>query len=130
MSADAASSADTPPCLFCGEPQRIEIFEIWSSHEFMLEACCEDLHETVVREMAGDPAWARALLKRIGVEAFTGHKLRRLADDGGCGLLLDWQLELRISALPARGGSSTATTPIAPRRSRGGSAKPAGTGPQ
>ena len=85
----------SPLCLFCGESKRVELFEIWSSHEFMLEACCEGLHETVVREMADDPAWARALLKHLGIEDFTGHRLRRLADDGCCGMLLDWQLELR-----------------------------------
>jgi hypothetical protein len=95
MSAASTSSPAGPQCLFCGKPERVDIFEIWSSHEFMLEACCEGLHETVVREMADDPAWARALLKRLGVEDFTGHRLRRLADDGCCGMVLDWHLELR-----------------------------------
>jgi hypothetical protein len=94
MNAASSPSAARPRCLFCGEPERVDIFEIWSSHEYMLEACCEGLHETVVREMADDPAWARALLKRLGVEDVTGHRLRRLADDGGCGMVLDWQLEL------------------------------------
>jgi hypothetical protein len=95
MNAASTSSPARPRCLFCGEPERVDIFEIWSSHEFMLEACCEGRHETVVREMADDPAWARALLRRLGVEDFTGHRLRRLADDGCCGMVLDWQLELR-----------------------------------
>jgi hypothetical protein len=95
MNAASAPYPAGPQCLFCGKPERVDIFDIWSSHEFMLEACCEGLHETVVREMADDPAWARALLKGLGVEDFTGHRLRRLADDGCCGMLLDWQLELR-----------------------------------
>jgi hypothetical protein len=29
-----------PPCLFCGEPERAEIFEIWG-HEFMLETAAK-----------------------------------------------------------------------------------------
>jgi hypothetical protein len=94
MNAASTSSPAGPQCLFCGKPERVGIFEIWSNHEFMLEACCEGLHETVMREMADDPAWARALLKRLGVEDFTGHRLRRLADDGCCGMVLDWQLGL------------------------------------
>jgi hypothetical protein len=26
--------------LFCGEPERAEIFEVWG-HEFMLQTCCQ-----------------------------------------------------------------------------------------
>jgi len=84
-----------PTCLFCGEPERGDLFEAWSSHEFMLECCCEGTHETVTRQMADDPAWARTLLQQIGVEEITGYGLRRLADDGCCGILLDRRLELR-----------------------------------
>jgi hypothetical protein len=94
MNVASAPSLPGPQCVFCGAPERVDIFEMWSSHEFMLEACCEGRHETVVREMADDPAWARALLKRLGVEDVTGHRLRRLADDGCCGMVLDWQLGL------------------------------------
>ena len=49
----------TPECLFCGEPERIGLFEVWDSHEFMLEACCEAMSESVAHEMADDPVWAR-----------------------------------------------------------------------
>ena len=42
-------------CLFCGEPEHIEIFEVWG-HEFMLNTCCEGLHEQLVAEMNDDPA--------------------------------------------------------------------------
>ena len=84
-----------PVCSFCGERERVELFELWSDHHFLLDACCEALHETIVRDMADDPERARALLRRLGVEDYTGHKLRRLADDGGCGMLLDWQLRIR-----------------------------------
>lgn len=52
--ADATQDGPAPPCLFCGEPEQVEVFEIWD-HELMIETCCEGLHETVVREMAADP---------------------------------------------------------------------------
>jgi hypothetical protein len=84
-----------PTCLFCGDEECVELVELWSDHRFLLETCCEGLHESLVREMADDPDWARALLRRLGVEAYTGHTLRRYADDGGSGMLLDWQLRLR-----------------------------------
>lgn len=88
-------TADDPVCLYCGNPERVEIFEIWSGHEFMLETCCEAMHETVAHEIAADPAWGRRLLKSLGVELFAGHGLRRVADDGCYGLVLDWNLTVR-----------------------------------
>ena len=81
-------------CLFCGEPERAEIFEVWG-HEFMLETCCEGLHEQIVLEMNHDPEWARHFMRCAGIETLCGRKLRRVADDGGCGLILDWQLALK-----------------------------------
>lgn len=83
-----------PPCLFCGEAERAEIFEVWG-HEFMLETCCEGLHEQIVMEMNHDPEWARHFVRSAGIEIICGRKLRRIADDGGCGLILDWQLTLK-----------------------------------
>ena len=96
------AEADDEPmiCLFCGEPEHLEIFEIWSDHAFMLSCCCEGLHETIVGDMADDPAWARALLRRLGIEDLTGHRLRRLADDGCSGMVLDWQLRISTITLP------------------------------
>ena len=82
-------------CLFCGETERVEIADIWTDGAFQLECCCEAMHEIAVREMADDPMWARTLLQRAGVEELAGHRLRRVADDGGCTMLLDYQLELR-----------------------------------
>jgi len=84
-----------PICLFCGEEERVELFELWSDHRFLFETCCEGSHEALVRDMADNPEWARAMLRRLGVEAYTGHELRRCADDGVCGMVLDWQLRLR-----------------------------------
>ena len=38
-------SAVAPPraeirCLFCDQPERVEIFEVWG-HEWMFDTCCE-----------------------------------------------------------------------------------------
>ena len=93
MPDDLSQDPHQESCLFCGEPERVQIFEIWG-HDFMVECCCEGLHETVARDMADDPEWAKTLLRRIGMEELTGHRLRRVADDGCCGLVLDWQLRV------------------------------------
>ena len=90
-----------PACLFCGEPESVELFEIWDGHEFMIQTCCESLHEQVVQGMADDPAWGRSLLRYLGAEEIMGRQLRRLADDGGCGLLLDWRLQLQTVTFSA-----------------------------
>ena len=87
-------------CCFCGEPEVVELFEVWG-HDFMWETCCLALHESLCQEVADDPAWGRELLRRIGAEAFTGHQLRRLADDGAGGLVLDWQLRVQPIAFRA-----------------------------
>jgi len=84
-------------CWFCGGPEVLELAEMWG-HRFMWETCCEGLHESLCQEVADDPAWGRELLRRLGAEALTGHRLRRVADDGGAGLVLDWQLRVRAVA--------------------------------
>ncbi|MBW4025403.1 MAG: hypothetical protein HIU92_20125 [Proteobacteria bacterium] len=80
-------------CLFCDEPEQAKLFEIWG-HEFMIQTCCEGLHEQIVFDMNADPAWGRELLRRLEIEPLTGHRLRRVTDDGCAGLVLDWQLQL------------------------------------
>lgn len=67
----------------------------------MFETCCEGLHEQIAVEMADDPAWARRFMQHLEVEALYGHRLRRIADDGGCGLVLDWSLDIRPIAWDA-----------------------------
>jgi hypothetical protein len=39
----SAASVSSMNCLFCGEPELVEIHEVWD-HEFMFETCCEGLH--------------------------------------------------------------------------------------
>ena len=80
-------------CLFCGQPEQVEIFEVWG-HEWMFETCCEGLHEQLAIEMTEDPEWAKRFLRTLDLEVLCGSKLRRVADDGGCGLILDWSLEI------------------------------------
>jgi hypothetical protein len=60
----------------------------------MFEACCAQLHEQIVIEMNDDPAWARRFLQRLGIEELCGHELRRVADDDGCSLVLNWSLRM------------------------------------
>lgn len=82
-------------CVFCGEPEVLEIADIWTDSNFMLETCCQGLLECVSADMDDDPAWGRDLLRRLGAEKLTGHRLRRVSDGQGCHPMLDWQLDLR-----------------------------------
>ena len=61
----------------------------------MLHTCCEGLHEQIVRDMNDHPNWARRFIRSIGIEEICGQQLRRVADDGCCGLVLDWQLRFK-----------------------------------
>lgn len=104
--ADADADADAaeadplslPPgrsiCLFCGEPEVLSLFEIWSDHNFQFETCCEGLLEHVSMEIGADPAWGRALLRQLGAEELTGHRLRRVSDGEGCTPMLDLNLQI------------------------------------
>jgi hypothetical protein len=55
-------------CLHCGGRERVAIFEVWEGGEFMLETCCEGLHETITEEMNRDPEYAAALLRELEVD--------------------------------------------------------------
>ena len=85
----------TQLCSMCGEPEMLEIADIWSGHEFMLEACCAGRHEQVVTDMADDPVWAVDLLRHLGAEELTGRRLRRLYDDRFSAPVLDFKLDVR-----------------------------------
>ena len=81
-------------CPFCGDIEYVGLAEIWEDGAFQIECCCDAMYDTAVNEMADDPAWARTLLKRAGIEELTGHRLRRVADNETGSLILDYQLEL------------------------------------
>lgn len=85
-------------CLFCGEPVVLELFEVWTDHSFMIETCCEGMHEAVNWEMAEDAnesrhrsgaGWIRSL-----IEKSIGRPMRRIADNDGQ-LLLDFTLDIQ-----------------------------------
>ncbi len=89
------SDPTSPICWFCGEPEALEIGEIWSDGCYTLETCCLSRFEQVTAEMADDPRWARDLLRHLGAEALTGQRLRRVCDDTGTVTLLDYKLEVQ-----------------------------------
>lgn len=91
-------TGNRPTCLFCGEPEYAELFEV-CGHEFMIHTCCEGLHDQIVADMNDDPAWARDFVRSIGIEDVCGDSLRRVTDDGCAALILDWNLTFKpISA--------------------------------
>ena len=81
-------------CPFCGDLEYVGLSEVWEDGAFQIACCCDALYDAAVNEMADDPAWARTLLKRAGIEELTGHRLRRVADNETGSLILDYQLEL------------------------------------
>jgi len=84
-----------PTCWFCGEPELLEICDIWTDHNLTLNTCCAGLLEEVAAEMQHDPEWARDLLRRLGAEALTGQRLRRVCDGEGGTPMLDYKLQVR-----------------------------------
>ncbi len=88
------SDPSRPICWFCGEPEELEIGEVWLDSNFTLHTCCEGLLASVSAGISDDPAWGRDLLRRLGAEALTGHRLRRVSDGEGCHPMLDWHLDL------------------------------------
>ena len=78
-------------CPWCGDPEQLEIGEIWG-HDFTLHTCCEGKHEEVITEMAADPKWAIDLLRHLGAEDYTGFRLRRLYDGAFNPPVLDFKL--------------------------------------
>lgn len=84
-----------PTCPFCGEPEVLEIGDIYVDSTFCLSACCLSLLECVTAEMHADPHWARELLRRLGAEALTGRRLRGVCDGEGSVPMLDYKLQVQ-----------------------------------
>lgn len=97
---ESASTADegrplpAQPCMFCGEPELVEILEVWAPREFQLETCCEAMHEEACRYLAADPKEAAAWLRRLGLDEIVGMRSRRIIDDGLGQLQIDWMPEI------------------------------------
>jgi hypothetical protein len=80
--------------LFCGNPERVAILDAWSDHTFMLDTCCEGMHEWAARDLQDDPEGALALMRNEGIEDHFGSPLRRVACDWD-GIWLDFELQIR-----------------------------------
>ena len=78
-------------CPFCGEPEKVEILELWSDHTFMVDTCCAGLHEYLCSELANHPEEAAAWLK-LKLEGATGYAVRRVVEDDGMAVLADFAL--------------------------------------
>lgn len=79
-------------CPYCGEPEEIELVEVWSDGAFQFTTCCEGLYEETLDEMQ-DPAFATQLLKNLQAGEVGRGKLRRVAAVDGQ-LLLDWNPQI------------------------------------
>lgn len=101
-------------CLHCGQPEVAELLEVWAPREFMIETCCEGMHEAVNEFLCEDPKAAAEWLNnlgqqpdaddggegdegcasiRVGLKDVCGGSARRIIDDGGQ-LVIDWNLEV------------------------------------
>jgi hypothetical protein len=84
-------------CVFCGQPERVAVDEIWSDHNFQLDTCCPALLDHVSRQVATDPTYAAALADHLDLDGLAGRPLRRIAspDEGMSAPILDYQPEVR-----------------------------------
>lgn len=91
---DRAESNTDATCLFCGEPERVEIEEIWSPRHFQFDTCCEGMHDAACDFMVHEPKAAAAWLRSKGLDALTGRRSRRIIDNGCGNLVIDWNLDI------------------------------------
>jgi hypothetical protein len=70
-----------------------EIHEIWGPREFMMETCCEGMHESVNEFLAEDGKRAAEWLRSKGLDDLVGQQSRRVVNDEGQ-LVIDWQLQI------------------------------------
>lgn len=76
--------------MFCGEPEYVEITEIYGVHEFDLGACCTAMYDQAVDYLNDDPrAAAKWLGQSLGGNELGLGDMRRVVDVGGQ-LQLDW----------------------------------------
>jgi len=81
-------------CLFCGQPERIALHEVWG-HDFMLDTCCPDLLEEVGRSMEEEPGFSDWLASHIELEGLTGGQARRLVTEEDGHPIVDWHPQVK-----------------------------------
>jgi hypothetical protein len=81
-------------CFFCGEPEIVDLLEIWDDRDFQLETCCERLNEALCDEISRDPAYGRDLLRELGAETILGRRLNPVSLDAGH-IQLSFKFEVR-----------------------------------
>ena len=74
-------------CPFCGQPAVLDLLEV-SGADFMLDACCQEMHDHAVDSLHDSPTEAAAWISSL----LGGDRgLRRVVEERGC-LRLDWKL--------------------------------------
>lgn len=85
----SASHDTASTCPYCGGPEVAEVLEVWPPREFMMETCCEGMHEALSQFLAEDGKRAAQWLRSKGLDQVAGARARRVIDD--CGqLVIDW----------------------------------------
>lgn len=81
-------------CSYCGAERVLEVLEVWG-HDFMLDTCCEFLHEETLQELSADPKYGGELMQQKLQGILPGDPcVRRVSDNGLGGLILDFSLQL------------------------------------
>jgi hypothetical protein len=77
------------PCPYCGQDAVLELFEVWSNGEFMLDSCCGGSFDEAT-ERLNDLDEAAPLMRELGIETIGLGRLRRVVGQTGGSLVLDW----------------------------------------
>jgi len=77
------------PCPYCGQEAALELFEVWSNGEFMLDSCCGGSFDEA-SERLNDLGEAAPLMRELGIETIGLGRLRRVVGQTGASLVLDW----------------------------------------
>ncbi len=92
-------NATAERCPYCGEPQILDVFEVWSDHNFMLDTCCEGLRDAAAQQLDDDYHQVDGLRSSSRwfapiMEKAVGYALRRVIPHAGS-LLADYALSIR-----------------------------------
>ena len=96
---------DDELCPFCGEPQIVDVAEVWADHSFMLDTCCEGMRDAVALQLDEEhdedrPNRSNAHWFRPVMGQAIGYSLRRVVPYDGT-YIADYALTLRPVAFAA-----------------------------